>query len=219
MAEMTTKEFEAAVARGNARQHGPRAESAHYDRERDRVIVRLSTGVELGLRPQDVEGLEKASPEDLSEIEIEAMGLGLHWPRIDADLYLPAVLEGVLGSRRWMAQRLGAAGGEGRSEAKAAAARENGKKGGRPAKTAGVIKVVSVSRHEQRDSKGGRLSVERRPQGDYAVRKPNSARASAILPTQVEAIARAKELGAGIEPTVERVRQTRDRNLDRRQKS
>lgn len=132
MAELTTKDFEAAVARGKARQSGPYAESAHYDRERDRVIVRLSTGVELGLRPRDVEGLENASPEELAEIEIEAVGLGLHWPRIDADLYVPALLEGVLGSRRWMARQLGAAGGEARSEAKAKAARENGKLGGRP---------------------------------------------------------------------------------------
>jgi hypothetical protein len=126
MAELTTKDFEAAVARGKARQSGPYAESAHYDRERDRVIVRLSTGVELGLRPRDVEGLEKASPEELSEVEIEAVGTGLHWPRLDADLYVPALLEGVLGSRRWMAQRLGATGGEARTEAKAAAAERTG---------------------------------------------------------------------------------------------
>lgn len=138
MAKLTTKDFEAAVARGKARQSGPHAESAHYDRERDRVIVRLSTGVELGLRPRDLEGLEKASPEELSEIEIEAVGMGLHWPRIDADLYVPALLAGVLGSRRWMAQQLGTTGGEARTEAKAAAARKNGKKGGRPSKKVGA---------------------------------------------------------------------------------
>ena len=39
-----------------------------------------------------------------------------------------------------------------------------------------------------------RLFVERRPQGDYAVRKANSERASAVLPTQAEAITRAREL-------------------------
>jgi hypothetical protein len=38
-----------------------------------------------------------------------------------------------------------------------------------------------------------RLFVERRPQGDYAVRKPNSERASDVLPTQGEAIGRARE--------------------------
>jgi hypothetical protein len=47
---------------------------------------------------------------------------------------VPALLEGVLGSKRWMAAQLGAAGGRTRSAANAAASRENGKRGGRPAK-------------------------------------------------------------------------------------
>ena len=53
-----------------------------------------------------------------------------------------------------------------------------------------------------------RLFVERRPQGDYAVRKPNSQRASDVLPTQGEAIQRARELNPNQQPLVERVRQT-----------
>jgi hypothetical protein len=52
------------------------------------------------------------------------------------------------------------------------------------------------------------LFVERRPEGDYAVRKANSERASAILPTQVEAIQRAREMNPGKAPLVERVRST-----------
>jgi hypothetical protein len=52
------------------------------------------------------------------------------------------------------------------------------------------------------------LFVERRPQGDYAVRRPNSQRASDVLPTQAEAIARAKELNPESTPMVERVRKT-----------
>lgn len=51
-----------------------------------------------------------------------------------------------------------------------------------------------------------RFFVERRPQGDYAVRRPDSERASAVLPTQAEAIERARELGHGKVPSVERVR-------------
>ena len=53
-----------------------------------------------------------------------------------------------------------------------------------------------------------RLFVERRPEGDYAVRRPNADRASAVLPTQREAIERAKELNPGHSPAVERVRNT-----------
>ena len=53
-----------------------------------------------------------------------------------------------------------------------------------------------------------RIYVERRPEGDYAVRRPNSERASAVEPTQAEAIARARELNPGVAPHVERVRHT-----------
>jgi hypothetical protein len=52
------------------------------------------------------------------------------------------------------------------------------------------------------------LFVEQREQGDYAVRRPNSERASAILPTQAEAIERAREINPGKSPLVERIRNT-----------
>ena len=136
MAELTAGEFAAAKARGEARMRGPRAESAHYDADRDRIILRLTTGVELGFAPHDVDGLQHASVDDLKVIEVEAFGLGIHFPKLDADLYVPALLEGVLGSKRWMAAQLGAAGGRTRSAAKARASRENGKRGGRPRRSA-----------------------------------------------------------------------------------
>lgn len=53
-----------------------------------------------------------------------------------------------------------------------------------------------------------RLFVERRPEGDYAVRKAHSERASDVLPTQEKAIERAHELNPGQAPHVERVRHT-----------
>lgn len=52
------------------------------------------------------------------------------------------------------------------------------------------------------------LFVERRSQGDYAVRRANSKRASDVLPTQREAIERARELNPDGKPLVERVRNT-----------
>jgi uncharacterized protein YdaT len=53
-----------------------------------------------------------------------------------------------------------------------------------------------------------KVFVEQRTEGDYAVRKANSERASDVLPTQSEAIKRAKELTHGGAPLVERVRNT-----------
>jgi hypothetical protein len=52
------------------------------------------------------------------------------------------------------------------------------------------------------------IYVERRPNGDYAVRKPGAERASAVESTQAKAIERAREISPGVAPNVERVRET-----------
>src|SRR3546814_5189296 len=91
------------------------AVSARYDRRTARIVVDLNTGVQIAFPPRLAEGLADASPADLAEIEISPAGLGLHWPKLDADVYVPALLQGVFGSRRWMAAQLGATGGRARS--------------------------------------------------------------------------------------------------------
>lgn len=131
---VTERELEKAQARMEARRVGGHAVSARYDARRAFIVVALDTGVEIAFPTERTEGLAGAVPADLGDIEISPSGLGLHWPRLDADLYLPSLLQGVFGSRNWMAAQLGAAGGQSRSTAKAAAARKNGRKGGRPRK-------------------------------------------------------------------------------------
>jgi len=127
--------FELANRRGaRVRASVPKAVAAHYDRAAGRVVIHLSSGLDVSFSPRDAQGLENAKPSQLDEIEISASGLGIHFPKLDADLYLPGLLEGFLGSRRWMASRLGRVGGKSRSAAKRAAARANGQMGGRPKK-------------------------------------------------------------------------------------
>jgi hypothetical protein len=99
-------------------------------------VVDLSNGAALAFPPAAAQGLERATPADLADIEITPEGLGLHFPAIDADLYVPALAAGITGSERWMAARFGAEGGKSRSPAKVAASRENGRRGGRPRKVA-----------------------------------------------------------------------------------
>lgn len=118
------------------RSSGLYAVAARYDRAMDRIVVDLQSGLELAFPPHRAEGLDNAKPTDLAEIEISPSGLGLHWPALDADLYLPALLDGVFGSRRWMAALMGKRGGHARTAPKAAAARANGQLGGRPRKAA-----------------------------------------------------------------------------------
>jgi len=133
---ITDEDFQRAEGRMTAHREAGYAVSARYDRRSGRIVVGMNTGVQIAFPAALAEGLADATPAKLASIEISASGLGLHWPELDADVYVPAVLQGVFGSKRWMASQLGAAGGRVRSAAKADAARENGGKGGRPRKTA-----------------------------------------------------------------------------------
>lgn len=115
-----------------SRAAAPTAVAARFDRRLGRVVIRLSSGLDVAFSPRDAQGLEKAAAAQLREIEISPSGFGIYFPRLDVDIYLPGLLQGFLGSRGWMAARLGAIGGKSRSAAKLSAARRNGKLGGRP---------------------------------------------------------------------------------------
>ena len=78
----------------------PRAVRARYDRRRSRIVIQLDNGLDLVLPTRLVDQLVDAAADDLADIEITPTGLGLHWPRLDADLYLPGLLEGSLDSRQ-----------------------------------------------------------------------------------------------------------------------
>ena len=100
---VSRKALDDATARAEAlRAAGPTARAARYDRRIGRIVVTLSSGLDVTVRPRDLEGFERARPDLLEPIEITPSGLGLHFPKLDADLYLPALLEGVFGSRRFM---------------------------------------------------------------------------------------------------------------------
>lgn len=130
-------EFDAAVQRSAAlREASSVVLKARYDRRSARVVLQLASGLQVAFLPADVQGLQAATPHDLATIEISPSGLGLHFPALDADVYVPALLEGFLGSRRWMAEHRGRLGGRAVTPAKAEAARRNGQRGGRPRKAA-----------------------------------------------------------------------------------
>ena len=130
-------DFEAATRRGEQRlKKGPVAVAARYDAPSGRVVIELESGLEIAFKPQHAQGLEAVASADLGEIEISPSGQGLYFPAIDADLYLPALLDGFLGSKAWMAARMGQTGGRATTQAKQVAARANGRLGGRPRKKA-----------------------------------------------------------------------------------
>ena len=133
MVELTDMEIAAATERGRiARETEPRAASASYDRQSGRVIVDLTNGCTFAFPPRLAQGLEDATDDQLAALEVLGLGYGLHWEALDVDLSIPGLLAGIFGTKAFMARRAG----QTRSPAKAAAARANGAKGGRPRKSA-----------------------------------------------------------------------------------
>ena len=135
MVDLSDREIDAALERGEAiASNEARAASARYDREARRVVVHLTNACTFAFPPELAQGLEKAADDQLAQIEVLGGGYGLHWPALGVDLTVPGLLSGLFGTASFMARR----GGRSTSASKAAAARANGAKGGRPRRTAGA---------------------------------------------------------------------------------
>ena len=130
MAELTNAQIDAALERGKiARAGEPRAKMVRYDRKLDRIVVELTNGCTFAFPPRLAQGLEAATDDQLTAIEILGQGYGLHWKALDVDISIPGLLAGIFGTKAYMARLAGRT----KSPAKAAASRANG---GRPRKSA-----------------------------------------------------------------------------------
>jgi hypothetical protein len=116
-----------AIDRAAGQDIGPVAATARYQSETKKIEIECGNGVTLSVPVRLIEGLEFARADELAEIEVSATGRILRFPKLNADIGVPALLDGMFGTRVWMRQL-----GSQKSPAKTAAARENGKKGGRP---------------------------------------------------------------------------------------
>jgi hypothetical protein len=131
------KQIPAARARASReRSGGRRAVSAYYDRRSGRVMVELTSDFVFGFPAKAIPALADASQEQLEAVEVSPGGSGLHWEELDADLSIGGLLLASV-DRSDQLSELARIAGRTKSPAKAAAARANGTKGGRPKKVAG----------------------------------------------------------------------------------
>ena len=131
----TDAEIDAALLKAKLGSGEPVARRVEHIPELNLLMVELSNRRRLALPVEDLQGLGDATREQLENHELLGRGTGIRFPDVDVDLYVPALIEGVYGNRRWMAQ-LGRKGGRAKSPAKSMAARINGAKGGRPNRAA-----------------------------------------------------------------------------------
>jgi hypothetical protein len=126
--------FEAARARGKARaEEASAVVDARYDRVSDAVQLVFRGGGSMTIPRRFIPGLEGQPVSALDAISVSPAGDALLWTSLDADVYVPGLVERAFGHRLFAAAS-GRRGGRRRSKAKAAAARRNGAKGGRPRK-------------------------------------------------------------------------------------
>ncbi len=130
--ELTDSEILAQIpaARRRARRE-PAAEAVRYERSKRRIQVRLTNGALLTVPIDLIEAVRGANESEIGNVRLGPAGVSLRWERLDEDVSISALARVVLGKRALM-RASGSAGGASTSAAKARAARENGKRGGRP---------------------------------------------------------------------------------------
>ncbi|OYV36474.1 MAG: hypothetical protein B7Z80_15455 [Rhodospirillales bacterium 20-64-7] len=111
-----------------------RAAAARYDAAGGRVVVELVNGCAYAFPSWMVPALAGAPPAVLAEVMVGGVGFELEWPRLACSLHVPGLLTGLFGTKEQIMREAAREAGRVRSPAKAAAARRNGAKGGRPRK-------------------------------------------------------------------------------------
>lgn len=127
-----SSQYETAVRAGKkAAATEPRALAARYLRASGRLAIDLTNGATVLIPIHLLQGMSEATVKQLSNVKVVGDGFGLSWPDLDCDFTVPGLVLGLFGTKTWMST-LAIAAGRATSPAKAEAARENGKKGGRP---------------------------------------------------------------------------------------
>jgi hypothetical protein len=106
MADLTDAEIDAAMERGRIAANRATRPSVRYDQESGCIIVELTNGCTFAFPPHMAQGLE-ATDDELATIDFLGVGCGLHWEALNADLSMPGLLAGHLGTKANMARRAG----------------------------------------------------------------------------------------------------------------
>lgn len=95
------KQIERALKAGEeANRTEARAVAARYDPEQKMIVIDLRNGGPFSFPIAWVFRLRDASDAELAEIEITPSGEGLHWEKLDEDLSVPGLINGIYGPER-----------------------------------------------------------------------------------------------------------------------
>lgn len=125
-----------------ARNTGLRATSARYDTRTDRLVVELTNGVQVAYPTGLLPDLAAAPRAARRKVTLSSSGGAIRWPDLDLDYSVAGLILSTVDERA-RRRHLASLAGRSRSEAKAAAARRNGAKGGRPSASASRTRAAA----------------------------------------------------------------------------
>jgi|CXWL01.1.fsa_nt_gi hypothetical protein len=114
-----------------ARHRQPHGRAVRYLRRHRQLVIDLANGVQLRIPVARIPQLAGANDAQLARVELSPAGIGVAWDALAVDFTVAQLATIALGQLTVLRASAAVAGST-RSAAKAAAARENGKKGGRP---------------------------------------------------------------------------------------
>lgn len=189
--------YEAATKRGEEeRAKSAIPEAVHFDKDSGRIVVEFTNGSAFMVPARNLQGLQEATDEELSEVELLGE-TGLHWETLDVDYRIAALMAGTFGNAQFM--EAGRRGGEARSEAKAAAARENGRKGGRPPKKLSPEALAAIGKMRKGRIIAAETELPRDENGQLILSKKEGVRIPRAVKERIMKMAREKAEAAAEE--------------------
>ncbi len=100
----TDAEIDAAIEEAKSAPALPAATRVEFVPSLRLLLLQLKSGQRLAIPVEDLEELANATDEELAAVELLGPGTGVHFPAFDGNLYVPYLVEGNRGSKRWMEQ-------------------------------------------------------------------------------------------------------------------
>jgi hypothetical protein len=97
--EVVTTDAQIQAALEGAKRHDkdPVAQAVEHIPDLNLLLVKLSNGRRLVLPVEDLQDLDRATHQQIKNYKLLGLGTGIHFPELDVDLYVPALIEGVYG--------------------------------------------------------------------------------------------------------------------------
>ncbi len=100
----TDAEIDAALNAAQLEESLPTASNVRFLRDTRLLLLSLNSGQRIAIPVEDLEDIQGATDDHLSEPQILGPGTAIYFPQSGHSVYVPYLAAGQYGSERWMQQ-------------------------------------------------------------------------------------------------------------------